>query len=231
MRLPFVGRANEMARLIELHASGKHILVLGPAGVGKTALVREVRERLKLAVSTRSGHLGEICDGLEKEVGLLPEGLKLLQRKHRVREALATTGRTVVFDGVGWAGPQVASFFESVMQRAPVWICARSERPWDMGHFWPLLVRFERVELKPFHPAETQMMVAAAMAAGVAPAETAHIVDWLQRRSGGSPLVLRELLEVLACGHYNLRCRASLRRLDLDRRIREIIPDTSLSHD
>ena len=125
---------------------------------------------------------------------------------------------------MGWISPKLSSFFESLTERAPVWICARSEHPWDIGHFWPLLVRFARVEVRPFHPSETQALVEAAVAAGGVPAATLGIVEWLQRRSGGNPLVLRELFEELATGKYDLANPQALRRLDLDRRIHEVFP-------
>ncbi len=222
--LPFVARQWEIRRLSELHAEHKHILILGLAGVGKSALVGHVREQLSLLVSPKSAHLGEICDSLEPELRLDGVGLKLLERKKRLREALGAAGRAVVFDGVGWTGPKVGSFFESVAERVPVWICTRSEHPWDIGHFWPLLVRFERVELRPFHLSETQALVEAAVQARLIPPETRSIVEWLHRRSGGSPLVLRELFEELATGKYDLNSPLALRRLDLDRRIHEVFP-------
>ena len=221
---PFVARLKEMARLCELHAQRRHVLILGPAGVGKSALVGELRERLSLLVSARSAHLGEICEGLEEQLGLEAAGLKLLERKKRLREALGAAGRVVVFDGVGWTGPKVSSFLEGVTERGPVWICARSEHPWDIGHFWPLLVRFERVEVRPFHLSETQALVEATVGAGRIPAKAAGIVEWLQRRSGGIPLVLRELLEELASGRYDPDRAFDLKLLDLDRRIHQAIP-------
>ncbi len=128
---------------------------------------------------------------------------------------------------MGWISPRLSSFIESVTERAPVWICARSEHPWDIGHFWPLLVRFARVELRPFHASETHALVEAAVAAGGVPAATLGIVEWLQRRSGGNPLVLRELFEELATGKYDLTNPRALRRLDLDRRIHEVFPAKS----
>jgi len=219
-----VGRGRELTRLCELAAQRSHVLLLGPAGVGKSALVGQLRQQLSLLVSARSAHLGAICEDLEPQLGLKPTGLKLLQRKQRLREALTAAGRTVVFDGVGWISPKLSSFFESVTERAPVWICARSEHPWDIGHFWPLLARFARVEVRPFHPSETQALVEAAVHARLVPPETQSIADWLQRRSGGSPLVLRELLDELATGKYDLTNPLALRRLDLDRRIHEVLP-------
>ena len=221
---PFVGRQTELARLRDLHSQRKHVLILGPAGVGKSALVERLRERLALLVSADSAHLGQICEGLEPQLGLESAGLRLLQRKQRLRKAVADAGRTVVFDGVGWTSPKVSSFLESVTERVPVWICARSEHPWDIGHFWPLLVRFERVEVRPFHPSETHSLVEGAIAAGCVPAAALGIVEWLQLRSAGVPLVLRQLLEELATGKYDLTSPYALRRLDLDRRIHEVFP-------
>lgn len=222
--VPFVAREREIRRLCDLHAQRKHVLIIGPAGVGKSTLVEHLRRQLSLLVSARSAHLGEICEGLEPELGLDPAGLKLLERKKRLREALGAAGRVVVFDGVGWTGPKLSSFFEGVAERGPVWICARSEHPWDIGHFWPLLARFARVEMRPFHLSETQALVAAAVDAGRIPAKAVGIVEWLQRRSGGIPQVLRELLEELASGRYDPDRAFDLKLLDLDRRIHEVFP-------
>jgi hypothetical protein len=222
--LPFVGREREISRLGVLHAQRKHVLIIGPTGVGKSALVEHLREQLALLVSGESAHLGGICQGLEPQLGLSPAGLRLLERKKRLREALGAAGRVVVFDGVGWTGPKVSSFLESVAERAPVWICTRSEHPWDIGHFWPLLARFARVEVHPFSPSETQALVVAAVRAGGIPPRAREIVGWLQRRSVGVPLVLRELLEEVATGEYDLTSRNALERLNLDRRIHEVFP-------
>ncbi len=215
-----------MARLCELHAQRRHVLILGPAGVGKSALVGELRERLSLLVSARSAHLGEICEGLEEQLGLDSAGLKLLERKKRLREALGAAGRAVVFDGVGWTGPKVSSFLESVMERAPVWICARSEHPWDIGHFWPLLARFERVEVRAFHLSETQALVEAAVTSGAhACRKRWGLWSGCTRGRRGSPLVLCELLEGLASGRYDPDRAFDLKLLDLDRRIHQAVPD------
>jgi hypothetical protein len=187
-----------------------------------------VRRQLSLLVSARSAHLGEICECLEPALGLNPVGLKLLERKKRLRERLAAAGRTVVFDGAAWTTPKLSSFFGGVAERGPVWICARSEHPWDIGHFWPLLARFARVEVRPFHLTETQALVEAAVQTGGIPPEALGVVGWLQRRSVGSPLVLRELFNEMATGKYDLGSSQALRRLDLDRRIHEILKERSL---
>ncbi len=118
--------------------------------------------------------------------------------------------------------PEVFGTFTGELER--LWLCVRSERPWDVGRIWPLLVRFEHVELKPFHPGESLLLVEAAVRGGKVPADTLNIVEWLHRHAAGNPKILCELLEEIARGHYNLTSLHALRRLDLNRRIHEIFP-------
>jgi hypothetical protein len=110
------------------------------------------------------------------------------------------------------------------MERAPIWICTRSEHSWDIGHFWTWLVRFEKIQLQVFQPAETRELVIAAIQACQIPRAAMNIVPWLHHRSHGSPRLLHELLEELATHSYDLGNTHALRRLDLDRRIHEIFP-------
>jgi len=226
---PFVAREKEIARLRQLHARRKHVLILGTGGVGKTALVDQIKEELDLLVCPASEHFVTIFDSLEAQLGLTSDDLKLIQRKRRLLKALAGGKRTLVFDGVYWTTPKLSSFLECVMERSPMWICTRSEHPWDMGHFWTWLVRFEKIELQPLHLVETREFVSAAIEAKQIPRETAGIVEWLHHRSNGNPLILRELCEELALNSYDLKNPLALRRLDLDRRIHEMFPDATTS--
>jgi len=221
---PFVGREKELARLEQLHAQRRHVLLVGPAGVGKSALIRHVATRLPLLVCPESARLSEIFTALEQPLGLEAADLKLVQRKNRLLAALARARPTVVFDGVGWTTPKLASFLECVCQRAPVWVATRSERPWDIGRVWPLLVQFQRLELHPLSLRDTRALVEAAIGQGLIPLEAVRIADWLHRRSAGNPQVLRALFRELATGGYDLSNPLALRRLDLDRRIHEVFP-------
>lgn len=224
LALPFVARQKEAAHLKRLHAQRKHALVLGPAGVGKTSLVGHLKNELGLLVSPQSEHLVAICDSLEAGLGLENSELKLPQHKQRLLCALVAAKRTVVFDGVGWTTPKLSSFLQRVMERGPVWICTRSEHSWDIGHFWPLLVRFARVELRPFRLHETHALVSAAVERGVVSAKAMEIVGWLYRASAGNAGRLCKLLNELANGRYDVRNSRSLRLLKLDCRIHDIFP-------
>jgi hypothetical protein len=150
-----------------------------------------------------------------------------VKRKNRLLKLFKVVRRAVVvFDNANWTTPKLGSFIENVSLCVPVWLCVRSEHPWDVGRIWPLLVRFERVELKPFHPKETQKLVASAVGEKVVPEKTLGIVGWLHHRAAGSPKILSELLMEIARGHYDLGHPHGLRLLDLDRHIHEMFPVT-----
>jgi len=222
--LPFVGREKEIAQLRQLRAERKHALIVGPEGVGKSALIEHLRGTLPLVLCAQSETLGEICDKLEYALNSSMQPAPLVQRKNRLLKVLAETGQTVVFDGLGWTTPKISSFLESAMERAPVWICARSELARNIGHFWPLLARFEKVELRPFRLFETKALLAASVANGQVPPSVAPYARQLHRLSAGLPLALRELLEQFAADHYDLSRRAGLKLLELDRRIKHLLP-------
>ncbi len=224
LEFPFVGRIKEIALLQRLHAQGKHVLIIGAEGIGKSALIAQLRASLGLRLCPASERLSEICEALEGEFGLDAGELHLIARKNRVLNSLKGTKRAAVFDGASWTTPKLASFIENASERAPVWLCVRSEYPWDIGRIWPLLVRFEHVELKPFHPSESLLLVEAAVRSRMVPADALNIVGWLHRNAGGNPKTLCKLLEEIARGHYDFSNPLALRRLNLDRRIHEIFP-------
>lgn len=216
--LPFVGREAELARLRRLHAQCKHVLLVGAPGAGKSALVRHLREPLRLCVCPDSERLAGICDALERELGLKPARLRLVQRKNRLLRLLAEAKRAVVFDDVNRTTPRLASFIECVSERVPVWLATRSEHSWDIGHFWPLLSRFERVELRPFRLEQTRALVEATVRRGLIPALPQALTARLHRLAGGNASRLCDLLARL-CGHHHLASPRGLRLLELDRRI------------
>ena len=224
LSLPFVGRKKEIAQLRRLHARRGHALIFGPEGVGKSALIEHLHETLPFILCAQSRTLGEICDNLENELNSSAPPLPLVQRKNRLLKILAETGRTVVFDDTTWTTPKISSFLENAMTRGPVWICCRSAEPWDIGHVWPLLARFEKIELRTFHFSETRALLAAAVENGRVSPAIGLFARQLHQLSGGLPLILRELFQQFAAGHYDLSHRAGRQLLELDRRIKHLRP-------
>lgn len=208
--------------MLQLHAHRKHGLILGPAGVGKSTLIRHVAGQVNLLMCPQTTRLSDICGAMEQQLGLEADGQHLVQRKNRLLRALAAADQTVVFDGVGWTTPKLSSFIEGVNQRVPVWIVTRSEHSWDIGHFWPLLTRFTRVELEPFRLADTSGLMGRLAETGDIPASALQAAHSWHRLSAGVPRVPGELLAGVATGGYDLHARFGLKLLDLDRRIQRL---------
>jgi hypothetical protein len=222
LSLPFAGREKEIGRLRQLHKQRKHVLILGAEGMGKSALIAHLRESLRLRVCPASERLSEICEALERELDLEAGDLHIVRHKNRLLKSLTGTKRAVVFDGVSWTTPKISSFFDCVSERVPVWIVSRFEHAWDLGHFWRFLWKFERVELHPFHLADTRALVEAAVNTGQIPAAALDVVERLHHLSAGNPQVLCELLDGLAGGRYDPHKLFDLKLLDLDRRIKQL---------
>src|SRR2546427_7842318 len=80
---PFVGREKEIRQLSRMHAQRKQVLILGPQGVGKSALMTHLRHALCFVLSERSTTLGDICDALEAELGFSAECVGGRHQRHR----------------------------------------------------------------------------------------------------------------------------------------------------
>jgi hypothetical protein len=161
---PFIGRTKEIARLRQLHAQRRHVLVVGPAGIGKTALIHHLKTFLDLLVSSESNGFKAIARSLEDQSGAGLPGRNILPRKSELLALLAKANQTIVFDSLGWTNLKLTSFLECVSERGPVWLCCRSTELWDIGLFQPFLWKFVRLELHPFSLAEARVMVQAAAA-------------------------------------------------------------------
>ena len=68
----FVGREHEITSLQIFYAQRRNVLIVGPRGIGKTALLRQLRQSLPLLVCEETSSLRRICDGLERELGWKP---------------------------------------------------------------------------------------------------------------------------------------------------------------
>jgi len=91
MRLSFAGRNSELEQLRTLYLQGRHVLIVGPPGIGKTALLNEFRTRALLLVCKGTSKLTSICSGLEQELGRSHHGLSVFERKRRWMAARPTS--------------------------------------------------------------------------------------------------------------------------------------------
>jgi AAA ATPase domain len=225
----FFGRRREIDRLRNLHASRKNVLLVGSPGIGKTALLREIRQHCPLLVCEETSSLRRICDSIERQLGWTHRKLNVIERKNRLLVYLERRDEPVAFDHVAAIPPRVARFIDRLGEQIPVWIACRSDRPHDVGHVWEQLYRFNRVELGPLTAEETGQLILQAANEGHIQEDACGHVRELYRMSQGNPRILEELLIELAARDYNIESSFGLHLLDLDRRIHEITEGAAVS--
>ncbi|HUJ42527.1 MAG TPA: AAA family ATPase [Opitutaceae bacterium] len=214
----FIGRGALLRRLGRLYHSSRHVLLLGPSGAGKSMLLAEFARTHPLLFAPRCNCLGELLAALEPAAGLDRDNLRLAARVHRLATRLPRIGRPIVIDNAARVPPRVAHLLRALMLRQPVWLVTRSTQPLEIGHVWPYLFFFRRVELPPFSFAETQAFLAAADLPGDR-AELLASALRLHRLAAGHPATLAALVDELRARNHDLQTTKGLRLLALHARI------------
>jgi hypothetical protein len=218
----FFGREREIDQLRGLHAQRKHVLIVGPAGIGKTALLRQVERYCPILICEATSSLRRICESFERELGWVHHKLNVIERKNRLLVYLERRGEPVVFDHVVHTPPRVVRFMAHLSEQIPIWIACRSDRPEQIQNVWEYLYKFARVEIPPFTQAETSALLRRAVVERNIQADACEHIGELHRMSGGNPRFLEALLIELAARDYRMDSDFGLNLLKLDRQIHEI---------
>ena len=223
--LAFFGREKLLSRLRQLYLQRAHVLIVGREGIGKTAILRQLRQVCPFLLCEETSSLRRIADGLERQLGWTHRRLNVIERKNRLLAYLAKRGEPVVFDHVAATVPRVARYMGRLSEKIPIWIACRSDQPPEIGHVWQYLYKFTRVGIPPLSTVETQRLIVEAITAGsIQPDARRHLRE-LHRLSKGNPRMLEELLIELSARHYRMES-SGLDLLALDRTIHEL--DTAI---
>ena len=166
--------------------------------------------------------LRRICDSLERQLGWAHHKLSQIERKNRLLVYLLRRGEPIALDHVSRTTPRIARFIAHLGEQIPIWLACRSDQPQLIGHIWPELYKFTRVEISPLKELDTQALVAEAVAQGNIQGNAREHVNELHEMSGGNPRILKELLIELGTRTYKIGSSFGLNLLNLDRRIHEI---------
>jgi len=214
----FVGRRTVLARLDRAYRAQRHVLLHAPAGTGKTMLIAELARTHRLVVAPACHCLGSLLETLEPAAGLAPDGLRMAARVHRLASRLPEIRQPIVVDNVARVPPRVAHLLRVLMLRQPVWFLARSLGPLDLGHVWPYLFLFERIDLPPFSLEETRAFLSGVDVPG-SRRELLQSALRLHRLAAGHPGTLAALASEIGRRTYDLRTLEGLRLLALHARI------------
>jgi hypothetical protein len=225
--LTFAGREKELTLLKSLYAQRRHVLISGSPGIGKSALLNQVRFHSPFLLCEDTSKLSRICDCLERQLGWTHSRLNVIERKNRLLAYIERRSEPVAFDHVTQTTPRIARFMAHLSEHVPVWIACRSELPHDIGRVWEYLSGFVRLQLPPLKKAETKFLIAQAVAKGAIPSDALNHVSPLYRMSKGNPRLLEELLIELSTREYKMETSFGRCLLSLDQRIQEF--ETSLT--
>jgi hypothetical protein len=216
-----------LRQLRALYSEKKNVLIMGPAGIGKTTLLLGLSRTLPLQICDDCSSLGRICDILERQFGWNDSKLNLTERKNRLLRYLEQRNHPIAFDHVATVRPRAARFIARLIPPAPVWIACRSGQRKEIGHLWEHLYSFTRITVPPFSMAETSAMIEHAMTAGMIQSEVIRYTAHLHRISKGVPRILYQLLNMLKNHRYNIAVSSGLKLLELDRKISQLIDSAS----
>ncbi|MGN9809419.1 LuxR C-terminal-related transcriptional regulator [Micromonospora sp. BQ11] len=210
---PLTGRDAEVAEIAALmtHPTPHTVLIVGPAGVGKTRLAREVLSRLQIpheqvlvAVATASAvriPFGALAH-------LLPAELPTAEGRHNLLRVLAdgllTTGRggdrVLLVDDVHLLDGNSAALLLHLAVRATARIVLTARSGVELPDAVAALTRGDyasRINLSPLTREAVRSLLETALGR---PVQTAT-VRWLWQHSGGNVLWLQQLVEAgLASG-------------------------------
>jgi hypothetical protein len=172
-------------------------------------------------LAPRCGCLSDLLGALEPAAGLDRGDLRLAARVHRLARRLPQIGRPVILDNVAHVPPRVAHLVRYLLVRQPVWLLARSTQPLEIGHVWPYLFFFKRIDLPPFSLDETRAFLSAAPFNGNR-SELIATTLRLHRLAAGHPATLAALVAELRCRTYDLHSAEGLRLLALHARITRV---------
>ena len=195
---PFTGREKELSVLLELHRLRKNVLIVGSPGVGKSALVRQVKVRLPLLLIQRPKRLKDLYSSLGSQIQLEQTQLIVSELRNNLLSTIEATGEPVVFDSVADAPKAVAKFIVDVSRTVPVWIVCRSDLPHEIGRISEKLADYVRLSLSPLKLTEVRSHIAQAVQSSRLRKDALAHVSTVYSLCRGNPQILIGLLSELS---------------------------------
>ena len=225
-----IGREHECQRLSDLMRNRKHVLVLGEAGVGKSAILNQTLTDGVVKNFLYSRHSATLKEALVNLVGAAVGGKELAKQniltlKKTCYRLLDNRPEYAVFDHVAWVERRFYAFLTYLRERnLPLIIATREPGKDNLGHLWMGLYDFEVLEVQNLDPTKTAQLVEDHITKlHLAIDETADFKKEIFNASHGNPRIIQELCHLAPNEEYRAKGYIDVRLMDLDRRIRNAV--------
>jgi hypothetical protein len=198
----FIGREKELSILRELHRQRRNVLIIGASGVGKSALVQQVKVQSPLLLMHRMLKLKDLLSSLEEQLQIGQIQFGGSEAKNDLLSRLKARGEPVAFDSVAGTSKAVARFILSVRSVVPVWIVCRSDLPHEIGRLSDSHSDFVRFSLSPLKLIDVRSHIALSVQNGELRKDALAHISALYNLCRGNPGILVGLLTELSRPRY-----------------------------
>lgn len=245
-----IGREKLVNAVIDHVQDGRSVLLVEAAGMGKTAILHAVAQRMLPRRTSRTGlYCGE-AGTLRKTLQSLAEGL---YDRQRVLPAVTTGPRTgsrhtlarlpmgklrrfvlpylgagrcmPLLDHLGSVRGTYATFLDNLVEDlgVPIVVAARSLSPDDTGRLWWITWNFSKVDVAPLDHIHAQRLIDSCLdRARLRILDRQDFARGVLKRADGNPHIITRLCEMAGSRRYQIHGRTNLRLLWLDFKILEL---------
>jgi len=227
-----IGREKECAAITGFINQRKSIIIFGPEGVGKTAVINKVLSgfsALNKLHSVSSKTLKEsllnfmIYDTFDKKT---IQKADILALKKLFYEILANKSpEYIVFDHVENVEPKFYSFFVCLMEvKIPLIVLSRGLEKKDIGHLRMSSFNFEKVEISNFDKPTADILIDHFINEfGINITKADEFKKQIFHFSKGNPKIIKGLCFLARDVKYQKSDGLDVKLMDLDRRINEVV--------
>ena len=226
-----IGRDKECAAITGFINQKKSIIIFGPEGVGKTAVINKVlsnpnvlnRFYSPISKTLKESLLNFMMYGTFDKKTI--QKADILALKKLFYEILSKKNPGyIIFDHVESVEPKFYSFFVYLMEaRIPLIVLSRGLEKKDIGHLRMSLFNFEKVEISNFDRTATDILIGHFINEfGIKITKEADFKKEIYHFSKGNPRIIKGLCFLARDVKYQKNDTIDVKLMDLDRRINEI---------